>query len=68
MELNEGDYKNLKKVEDSKAECFKCGAKEELYKDPNIEGMVFCKNCWEERIKTEILTKLGMEEEIPFED
>jgi hypothetical protein len=68
MELNRGDYKNLKKVEDPNAECFKCGAKEEIYEDPNIEGMYFCKNCWEERIKTEILTELGMEEEIPFED
>jgi hypothetical protein len=41
MELNRGDYKNLKKVEDPNAECFKCGAKEEIYEDPNIEGMYF---------------------------
>jgi hypothetical protein len=64
----ESDYKNLKKVEDKNTECFKCGSKEELYEDPNIEGLVFCKKCWEERLITEKLTQMGMEEEIPFDE
>jgi hypothetical protein len=55
-------------VEDKNAECFKCGSKEELYEDPNIEGLVFCKKCWEERLITEKLTQMGMEEEIPFDE
>jgi len=53
---------------DPNAECFKCGSKEGLYKDPYIEGLCFCKECWEERLRTEKLTEMGMEEEIPFDE
>jgi len=49
-------------------ECFRCGATEELFKDPNIEGLCFCKECWRERQVTERLTQLGMDEEIPFDE
>jgi len=61
-------YGKLQKCEDPQAECFKCGSKEELYKDPYIEGLCFCKTCWEERLITEKLTELGMDEEIPFDE
>jgi len=62
------DYQKLKKIEKEDEECFKCGSKKELYEDPNIEGLIFCKECWEERIKTEKLEDWGMTEEIPYDD
>jgi hypothetical protein len=61
-------YENLEPCDEPDAECFKCGAKENLFKDPYIEGLCFCKNCWEERLITEKLTEMGMEEEIPFDE
>jgi hypothetical protein len=64
----ENPFGNLEPCDDPAAECFKCGSKEELFKDPHIEGLCFCKNCWEERLVTEKLTELGMDEEIPFDE
>jgi hypothetical protein len=61
-------YARLEPCDDPRGECAKCGSKEELYKDPYIEGLCFCKNCWEERLITEKLTEMGMEEEIPFDE
>jgi len=68
MEKSEKLYERLEPCEDENAECFKCGAKENLFQDPYIEGLCFCKNCWEERLTTEKLTEMGMEEEIPFDE
>ncbi len=62
------EYKNLKKIENKNEECFKCGKKGVLYEDPNIEGLFFCKECWEERVKTEKLEEYGYEEEIPYDE
>jgi len=67
-EKYENLYKNLEPCDDHDAECFKCGSKKELYKDPHIEGLCFCKECWEERLITEKLTEMGMEEEIPHDE
>ena len=64
----ENPYGKLERCEDPEAECFKCGSKGELYKDPYIKGLCFCKECWEERLITEKLTELGMDEEIPFDE
>ncbi|NPA13503.1 MAG: hypothetical protein GXO45_05915 [Aquificae bacterium] len=51
-----------------KGECFKCGKKDtKVMEDPNIEGLFFCVDCWEERIKTEQIEKWGFDEEIPYE-
>jgi len=61
-------YTHLKPCDGENEECFKCGAKERLFKDPYIEGLCFCETCWEERRTTEKLTEMGMEEEIPFDD
>lgn len=46
-------------------ECFKCGSKKNLKEDPNIEGLFFCANCWEERERTEINEKWGYDESLP---
>ncbi len=63
------NLKNLKKIEGEKAECYKCGKQgEPVYEDPNIEDLYFCAECWEERFKTEKLSEMGMEEELPFDD
>ena len=67
-ERHENLYGELERCMDPNAECFKCGSREELYKDPYIEGLCFCKECWEERLRTEKLTEMGMEEEIPFDE
>ncbi|RTZ61068.1 MAG: hypothetical protein DSZ31_00870 [Gammaproteobacteria bacterium] len=61
-------YGNFERCDSPDAECFKCGSKEELYKDPYIEGLCFCKTCWEERLITQKLTEVGMDEEIPFDE
>ena len=67
--MNNDNFKleNLKKTE-KKEECYKCGKLAILYEDPNIEGLFFCKDCWQERIKTEELEKMGYEEEIPYDE
>jgi hypothetical protein len=67
-EKNENPYGKLEPCNEVGAECEKCGSKENLYKDPYIEGICFCETCWEERLITEKLTELGMEEEIPFDE
>ncbi len=64
----ENSYANLEPCDGEGKECFKCGSKNELFKDPYIEGLCFCKTCWEERLITEKLTEMGMEEEIPFDE
>lgn len=46
-------------------ECLKCGCKNNLIEDPNIEGIYFCKYCWEEREKTEVNDKWGYDESLP---
>ena len=56
------------KIEDKNEACFKCGKIDVLYEDPNIEGLYFCKECWKERLITEILEKHGYEDEIPYDD
>ncbi|WP_457640997.1 hypothetical protein [Persephonella sp.] len=60
------NLKDLKRTEEKEV-CYKCGLVDFLYEDPNIEGLFFCKNCWQERIKTEEVEKWGFDEEIPYE-
>jgi len=61
---------NISKMKKSEEKdyCFRCGAYEFLFEDPNIEGLFFCKNCWLERVKTEDLEKMGYDEEIPYDE
>jgi len=33
-----------------------------------LQGLFFCKDCWQERIKTEELEKMGYDEEIPYDE
>jgi hypothetical protein len=68
MDLEKPLYGKFERCDSPDAQCFKCGATKELYKDPYIEGLCFCKECWEERLKTQELTEMGMEEEIPFDE
>jgi len=53
---------------DEKDYCYKCGAYDFLFEDPNIEGLFFCEKCWKERFKTEELEKMGYDEEIPYDE
>lgn len=40
--------------------CEKCGARENLRPDPNIEGVWFCAACWEERERTTRAMEAGL--------
>lgn len=40
--------------------CEKCGARDNLRPDPNIEGLWFCASCWEEREKTTRAQEAGL--------
>ncbi|NPB05842.1 MAG: hypothetical protein GXO08_05640 [Aquificae bacterium] len=61
-------YDRLEPCKEENAECFRCGSTKDLYKDPYLDDLCFCKECWEERLITEKLTEMGMEEEIPYDD
>jgi hypothetical protein len=40
--------------------CEKCGAREKLRPDLNIEGLWFCAACWEERERTTRAMEAGL--------
>ena len=58
----------LTAVAASEPYCMKCGTRENLRPDPNIEDMFFCEDCWEERAKFERVREMGFDDEVRDED
>ena len=54
--------------EDLEKCCMKCGIHLDLVPDPHIEGIFFCKECWEEREVLERATRMGFDDEFRDED